>query len=751
MGFFAELRRRNVIRVALGYVVAGWLLVQVVEIAADAFGAPDWVLKLLITLLAIGLVPTLVFAWVYELTPDGIRRESDIPPSESNTAHTAKKLDLAVIGLLIAAMGLFAIVHLGGVGRKSEPETAAVETPAPGGDEVTAPAAGDAPQHSIAVLPFVNMSADPENEYFADGLSEELLNVLAQIKGLKVAGRTSSFHFKGRNEDLRQIGETLGVANILEGSVRRQGDRVRITAQLVQASDGFHLWSETYDRNLDDIFAIQDEISEAVAGALRVTLLGESRAPTSATQAINPEVYSRFIAARARIATRDGGKVLEALEMLRQVTAEAPEYAPAHAWRGIAAILAWSNDSTLSAEEALGLAETSVGKALEIAPDDDYALAAQGLLLRAQGRIDYSAEKLDRSTQAFRRSIEINPENVDAFYWLAINLIEEESYEEAGRLLDESLAIDPLARVARGRLINAYQRLGEFDRAADVARKSINIAADVWFFHSWPAIGETERGRPERGLLWLKTADDGSPVTQPQFAQMRLMLYRHLEDSAGQTAAREDLVRLGPPFSDTAELDRSLEGSDYAGALSMLEALARRDGVADWGADIFIISIQSGDCERAADVEGIDRLVSRWTVDDPLVGPLDEYESTWLAYCMLQAGEDAQAGKLLRAALDFYRPRSGRFDRADLRLRRVAALALLGQSGRALEEFRDYYEAGFGLATDAFVRWPLDQDVRFASLHKDPEFKRIMAAIRARNAERVMAFESGALTLESPL
>jgi len=656
-----------------------------------------------------------------------------------------------VIGLLIGAMGLFAIVHLGGVGRTSAPETAAVEMPAPQADEPTAQAPGNAPQLSIAVLPFVNMSADPENEYFADGLSEELLNVLAQIKELKVAGRTSSFHFKGRNEDLRQIGETLGVANILEGSVRRQGDRVRITAQLVQASDGFHLWSETYDRRMDDIFAIQDEISEAVAGALRITLLGESGVSAAKSQVIAPEVYSRFIAAKARIATRDSGKVLEAIEMLKRITGEAPDYAPAHAWLGIAAILARSNDSTLTADESTPLAEASIGRALSIAPNDDYALAAQGLLLRFQGEVEYSREKLDASTRAFRRAIDANPENVDALYWLAINLIEEESYDEAGRLLDEALTIDPLARVARGRVMNAYQRLGHFDMAADLARKSINIAPDVWFFYTWPAIGEVERGRPERGLLWIKMADERSPVTRPQDAQMRLGLYQYLEDSAGQTAAREALVKLGPPFSDIAELHRSLERPDYDDALSTLDALARRDGVADWGADIFVIAIQSGDCERATDVEGIDRLVSHWRAGDPVVGPLDESESTWLAYCMLQAGEDGQAEKLLRSALDFYRPRSGRFDRAQLRLRRTAALALLGESARALEEFRDYYEAGFGLATDVFGRWPLDEDVRFASLHDDPEFKRIMAAIRARNAERLAALESGELTLESPL
>ena len=751
MSFFAELRRRNVIRVALAYVVASWLLVQVVELAADAFAAPDWVLKLLITLLAIGLVPTLVFAWVYELTPEGIRRESDIAPAESITAHTAKKLDLAVIGLLVAAMGLFGVVHLGGVGRAPDSEPRVAEAPAPQPDPTQPQATGDAPELSIAVLPFVNMSADPENEYFADGLSEELLNVLAKIKELKVAGRTSSFHFKGRNEDLRQIGETLGVANILEGSVRRQGDRVRITAQLVQASDGFHLWSETYDRRMDDIFAIQDEISEAVASALRVTLLGESAVAAAKSQVIAPEVYSRFIAAKARIATRDAAKVLEAIEMLKRITGEAQDYAPAHAWLAIAAILASFNDQTLTVEEARRLAGPSVAQALAIDPDDDYALAAQGLLLRAEGRLDYDPATLAAATRALSRAAEINPENVDALYWLAINLIEDESFDEAGRLLDQALAIDPLARVARGRRINAYQLQGEFGKAAEVATKSIAIISDSWFLYTWPAIGEMERGRPERGLLWLRMADAGSARGTPQVLGMTLALLTSLGDEAGAQSVSETLEAMGAPFSDRVRAARHGGNGDYAAALEVLEAAARRDGEDDWRYDIFATSIQSGDCDRAMSFEDVSTLKRRWMEREPALHSLNEWESTWMGLCMLRGGEEAAARNLLRAALDYYQPRPGRFDRSDMRLHRVAALALLGESQEALGELADYHEKGFGVPGAAGVSWPIDRDVRFASLHDDPEFERIMSAIRARNAERLAALESGELTLESPL
>lgn len=260
-GLLEELKRRNVIRVAIFYVVAAWLLLQVADILLETMGVPDWGMKLILVILAIGFPIALILSWVFEITPEGIKRESQIA---EQTATTAKKLDVVVIVLLVLAMGMFAAdrFFLGTPREATTSDTA----PAP---DTTATATGPV---SIAVMPFVNMSGDKENEYFADGLSEELLNRLAQLPELLVAGRTSSFAFKGDNRDLREIGQSLGVDNILEGSVRRQGDRVRVTAQLVRVEDGFHLWSDTYDHTVEDVFAVQEDISENVARAMNVVL-----------------------------------------------------------------------------------------------------------------------------------------------------------------------------------------------------------------------------------------------------------------------------------------------------------------------------------------------------------------------------------------------------------------------------------------------------------------------------------------------
>ena len=228
MSIFQELKRRNVIRVAVAYVIPAWLILQVADVVLGNIGAPAWVFQTILLVLGLGLPLALVFAWAFELTPEGLKREKDVDRSTSVTQQTGRKLDRAIIAVLVIALSYFAW------------DKFATEVP-----EATTAKSDKA---SIAVLPFVNMSSDPEQEYFSDGISEELLNLLAKIPQFQVAGRTSSFEFKGQNDDLREIGEQLGVDNILEGSVRKGGDRVRITAQLVKVDDGFHLWSDTFER-----------------------------------------------------------------------------------------------------------------------------------------------------------------------------------------------------------------------------------------------------------------------------------------------------------------------------------------------------------------------------------------------------------------------------------------------------------------------------------------------------------------------
>ena len=272
MSFFEELKRRNVFRVGIAYVVSAWLILQLTDIILNNVEAPPWAFWLVLVILGIGLIFALVFSWVFEMTPEGLKLEREVDRSTSITPQTGQKLNRLITGVLALAVVYFVIDKFVVHDHEAAPrEGIAAETEAGQHTTEAPPPATANNEKSIAVLPFVNMSEDASNEYFSDGVSEEILNALARVRELKVAGRTSSFAFKGQSQDLRTIAETLGVEHILEGSVRKSGDTVRITAQLVKADDGFHLWSQTYDRKLDDVFAIQSEI------ASQVVVIWESR------------------------------------------------------------------------------------------------------------------------------------------------------------------------------------------------------------------------------------------------------------------------------------------------------------------------------------------------------------------------------------------------------------------------------------------------------------------------------------------
>ena len=326
MTVFEELKRRNVVRVGIAYVVIGWFLAQIAEFAFENFGAPDWVLKSVVVVLMLGLPLALFFAWVYEITPEGVKKESEIDRSTSVAGEKGQMLNVVIAMSLVLAVGLLLTDRF--TGGPDEVQLAAADT-AVSTQDVT---------NSIAVLPFVNMSSDEEQEFFSDGITEEILNSLASIKELKVAGRTSSFAFKGQNDDLRRIGDALGVNHILEGSVRKSGDQVRITAQLVQVDDGFHVWSETYDRKLVDIFAIQDEIANEILRQLKTRLLGAAVKPAEARRT-DPVVYALYLKSKQRIYTRIGSEIETAVEELDQAIQLDTQYAPAFAQRGIATIL----------------------------------------------------------------------------------------------------------------------------------------------------------------------------------------------------------------------------------------------------------------------------------------------------------------------------------------------------------------------------------------------------------------------------
>jgi TolB-like protein len=453
-GFFAELKRRNVFRVAVAYLVAAWLLLQVTDIVLDNINAPDWIIQVFMLALVVGLPVALIFAWAFEMTPEGLKREKDVDRSRSITHHTGRKLDRVIIGILALAVVVLVVDRV----RHAQQDEI------PGSAETAAADSAEAAP-SIAVLPFVNMSSDPEQEYFSDGISEEILNSLAKVKELRVAGRTSSFAFKGQNQDLRQIGDTLGVEHILEGSVRKSGATVRITAQLIQVDDGFHLWSETYDRELTDIFAIQDEISSAILEQLKAHLVGLAETPApAAADRTDSAVYDLYLLARQRIYERKGPSIQAAAELLDRAIARDPQYAPAYAQRGITELLL-SEDTygTLPRAQAWAQAKLYLDKALQLDPEVAEAWAGLGLYhINRPGENSQAIENLEKA-------LAINPNLIDASNWLQNAYGNVGDRRRALQILEQMVDRDPFYPPGFGNLILAYNDFGMQDRRKHVS------------------------------------------------------------------------------------------------------------------------------------------------------------------------------------------------------------------------------------------------------------------------------------------
>src|SRR5438477_6990116 len=371
--FFAELKRRNVYKVAVAYAVVAWLVIQVSSTVLPTFHAPEWVVQTLVVLVALGFPIALVIAWAFEATPEGIKRTevADAMPAAARQKKHAW-IYIVVIGGGIS-VGLFF------VGRYSAMRNAA---PRPASAELRrgkqSEAAAVAPK-SIAVLPFDNLSRDPDNAYFCEGVQDEILTRLARVAELKVISRTSTQHFKSAPDNLPQIAKQLGVMNILEGSVQKASDQVRVNVQLINALTDAHLWAETFDRKLTDIFAVESEIAKTIADTLQAKLSGSEKNSIAKAPTTNPEAYELYLKGRFFWNKRTGVDLRKAIEYFNQAVAKYPNYALAYA--GLAdSYLLLPNYGGAATADVLPLAKAAVTRALEIDDSLAEAHASRGLL-----------------------------------------------------------------------------------------------------------------------------------------------------------------------------------------------------------------------------------------------------------------------------------------------------------------------------------------------------------------------------------
>lgn len=466
MNFYNELKRRNVFRVAVAYLVASWLLLQIVDVLVPILDLPGWVGKLVFLVIVIGVIPVLIISWAYEMTPEGLKPESEVDHDQATTLQTAKKLDRVTILLLLIVTGIIMIDRF--IPETVDQPVIPSKTLASGALMTTAPA--EVIGASIAVLPFVNMSAEPENEFFSDGIAEEILNVLARIPDLKVAARTSAFSYKGTKTNISRIAEELGVTHILEGSVRKSGNQVRVTAQLIKADDGFHMWSQNYDRELIDIFAIQDEIAESIASALKVSLRLENRPAGNLTGTNSIEAYEHYLKGmslwheRTLISLESASKEFEAAATLD------PQFAKA--WAGQA--LFWTVFNTYTHKtvaDAHDRARTAARRALSLDPESVESMAVLGILTK------------NRSVafEYFDRAIELNPSSANTYHWYSVRLAGLGDFEASLAMARKAWTLDPRAPNNSYLLALRLSGLGYDQEAEQITQELLRYAPEHLF------------------------------------------------------------------------------------------------------------------------------------------------------------------------------------------------------------------------------------------------------------------------------
>jgi len=550
--FFAELKRRNVYKVAVTYGVVAWLIMQIASQLFPFFDIPNWVVRLVILLLIIGFPIALIIAWAFETTPAGIKR-TDAADSAGQRSRGGAWIYVVLVGAALS-IGLFF------VGRYTAKQAAPQQSQV----------ASAVPQKSIAVLPLLNESGDPKDEYFSDGLSEELIAALAQINGLKVIGRSSSFRFKDRKDEPKTIGEKLGVSTLLDGTVRKQGDRVRIVAQLVNAADGIQLWTRTFDRQLKDIFAVQEEIARAVAESLKVTLLGSDSTQKRASE--NVEAHNAYLEGHFHFQRRNVEDYRKAVDYFDEAIRLDPDYALVYAERSEA----WTFLGDLTGQRPIMYpkARSDAEKAVAIAPTLAEARAALGFALCF---VDW---KFAEGLAELKRAKELSPANPTANDLLARIIVYMGQFDEAERQARHAVELDPLSTVTQGNLARVLFYAGKLDEANFFARKAAELQPTGASNRRWQVLIAAQRGDGETALREAQLEpDDGYRRFELAVAQYVVGDRQAADAALGDllAKAREGYAyQIAEVYAVRGEKDKALEWLQVAfddrdaGMLSLL-------------------------------------------------------------------------------------------------------------------------------------------------------------------------------------
>jgi len=496
MNLLAEFKRRNVFRVGVAYAIVAWLVIQVVETIFPAFGIGDEAIRLTTLLLAIGLLPALVFAWMFELTPQGLQWEKQVDREQSITAYTGRKLDRVIIVMLSLALAYFIVDKYYSSTQSanlSASNTPRLESDSGGVKDESGLAADSQEKPSIAVLPFANMSSDPEQEYFSDGISEELLNLLARIPKLRVISRSSAFHFKNRDMSPRAIAEALEVDHILDGSVRKSGDQIRITAQLIEVDSDTPLWSQSYDRTLQDIFITQENIATAVVEQLQLSLLGDELE----TSKVDAEAFTLFLQARhmSRLGSADGYH--RSNELLHQALEISPDYSAA--WDALATnYINLTFSQLLDVENGYSLARQSAQQALKIDPQNAMALGRLGLIAMI-----YDSDPVAAAAY-MEKALKLQPESLNIIGNASLFLLNINRLDSAIALAEYAAKRDPMNSAANYNLGSFYYYAGRWDDAITAFKTTLRLSPDFIGAHYGLAVSLLMKGEIQSALAEIK-------------------------------------------------------------------------------------------------------------------------------------------------------------------------------------------------------------------------------------------------------
>ena len=694
MGFFSELKRRNVARMAALYAVTAWLIMQVAEVVIGLALLPDWLGRVVLIVLAAGFPLALVLAWFYEVTPEGLKRDTDVDRSGSVTRITGRRMDLVVIALLAAAVGFFAFDKWW-LARDIGP--------------------------SIAVLPFVNMSGDPAQEHLSDGISEELLHRLAQISELHVAARTSSFYFKGKNVAIPQIASELGVKAVLEGSIRKAGDKIRVTVQLINASNGYHVWSQTFDRQLDDIFLIQDEISARVVSALRVTLLGGEQRRINRRPTDNVEAYDAYLLGRQMMARRTSSSLREAEEHFTEAITLDPDFALAYV--GLADTYALLGSyGGLDRPTVLAGAEPALEKALALDDQLGEAFSSMGGVRLLQG--DFEA-----SETAYQRAIELSPNYAPAY--LGYGMLMKRGFgrvQEALELHQTALGLDPLSTPINMAVVEDYHELGRFEEVRDRCQRVIQIDPDYPRAYTimadlyWEVFGQLDEA-----VVWLHKAIELDPGN-PDHIRWMGMVFLDLGDyQAGERWMRRAMDMAPKQYTSlwgAVYLARYLGDQEraVAAAQAMLNVIPN-----NW---LSLLVLRDADYRAGNITAALERYrQARPDLIESEAPVIDATNFGWaieIANILLKTGDRDRAMKLLQGARSAIatRPRLGfsGFGISDVEIH-----ALMGDRDLALDLLARAIEEGWRSSW----RVGTERNDNLASLRGDPRFQILLAGIEA--------------------